>query len=266
MILLGHRKSLNATYSRIKMWEPETHLQRRCSIPTDPTVRVTRQRHPWDLTEHLTVFPMVPPTQGRNSRENQHPNPRSLQQEAISETRLLRFQNRFFSRRKTKPTKSRLFLTFLAAASKWEVLRRKIIILKQKLLLRLRRKEVWINWTVDWPRGKRLLRPPLIELCSLSLLQESVLVIHNQCQLLERLGSWIPQSERKRIWSHIQSHANHRFHKHQQERSNRTPLILPVQRTLWCRLRTLMLSLKTLVNRICLPLEVWAVTSLDLLL
>jgi hypothetical protein len=204
MRLLGHRESLNATYSRIRMWELETHLQRRCSTPTDPTVLVTRPRHPWETMEPLTVFPMVHQTQGLNSRENHCLNQGDLQLETISELRQIRSQNQFFSRRRTKLIKSRLFPTWLAAASKWEVHKRKIMPSNLEHLLSLSLKEVWTNQITDWlPRCKRLLRPTQIEPCLLRLLPESALATPNRCPLLgRRLDSWIPQLGRKRMWSH----------------------------------------------------------------
>ena len=267
MRLLGHRESLNATYSRIRMWELETHLQRRCSTPTDPTVLVTRPRHPWETMEPLTVSPMVHQTQGLNSRENHCLNQGDLQLETISELRQIRSQNQFFSRRRTKLIKSRLFPTWLAAASKWEVHKRKIMPSNLEHLLSLSRKEVWTNQITDWlPRGKRLLRPTQIEPCLLRLLPESALATPNRCPLLgRRLDSWIPQLGRKRMWSHIQSHANHRFHLLLLEHPlNHDLLILRTLR--WRLLRTSMVLLKTLANRLCWPLEVWEVTHLDLLL
>lgn len=146
MMFQGHLESLNATCSRIKMWEPETRLRCRCSIPTGLTVRVTRRRHHLGTTLHLTVFRMVRLTLGLNSRGIQRPNQEDHQQEASLEQRLLRwFQNRSSSRRKTRPTKSQLFQTWLAEASKWEAPKRKIIQINQNHLLRLRRKEVSIN-------------------------------------------------------------------------------------------------------------------------
>ena len=212
--------------------------------------------------EHLTVFPMVHRTQGLNLRENHCLNQGDPQQETISELRQIRSQNPFFSKRRTKLIKSRLFPTWLAAASKWEALKRKIIPSNLEHLLSLRRKEVWTNPITDWlPRGKRLLRLPQIEPCLLRLLQESALAIPNRCQLLgRRPDSWIPPSARKRMWNHIQSHANHKFHLLLLERT--LSRVLLIHRTLRCPLST-----KTLVNRLCWPLEVttWKVTHLDLL-
>ena len=213
--------------------------------------------------ERLTVFPMVHQTQGLNSRENHCLNQGDLQLETISELRQIRSQNQFFSRRRTKLIKSRLFPTWLAAASKWEVLKRKIMPSNLEHLLSLSRKEVWTNQIMDWlPRGKRLLRPTQIEPCLLRLLPESALATPNRCPLLgRRLDSWIPPSGRKRMWNRIQSHANPRFHLLLLERTLSPDL--SIHKTLQCPLST-----KTLGSRLCWPLEVttWEVTHLDLLL